>query len=69
MHDLPTTTSRKFAYIYTHDLPKTTSRRFAYADDLAIMHSVPKWQTLSRGHSKSRHGNLIHILTEVETKA
>jgi len=28
-----------------HDLPRTTSRKFAYADDLAIMHSVSKWQT------------------------
>jgi len=28
-----------------HDLP-TTSRKFAYANDLAIMHSAPEWQTL-----------------------
>jgi len=34
--------------IYTHDLPTTikTSRKFAYADDLAIMHSAFKWQTV-----------------------
>jgi len=32
--------------MYMHDLPKTTSRKFAFADDLAIMHSAPKWQTL-----------------------
>jgi len=31
--------------IYMHDLPKTTSRKFAYVDDLAIMHSAHKWQT------------------------
>jgi len=29
-----------------HDLPTTTSTKFAYADDLAIMHSAPKWQIL-----------------------
>jgi len=32
--------------MYTHDLPTTTSRKFTYADDLPIMHSAPKWQTL-----------------------
>jgi len=32
--------------IYMHDLATTTSRKFAYTDGLAIMHSVPKWQTL-----------------------
>jgi len=31
---------------YMHDLPTITFRKFAYADDLAIMHSAPKWQTL-----------------------
>jgi len=28
-----------------HDLPTTTSGKFAYAYDLAIMHSAHKWQT------------------------
>jgi len=32
--------------IYTHDLPTTTSRKFAFADDLAIMYSARKWHTL-----------------------
>jgi len=46
----------------------TTCRKFAYADDLAIMHSAPKWQTLE-GHSKLIHDNPIHLFTEVETEA
>jgi len=30
-----------------HDISTTTtSRKFAYADELAIIHSAPKWQTL-----------------------
>jgi len=29
-----------------HDLPTTTFRKFAYADDLTIIQSAPKWQTL-----------------------
>jgi len=33
-------------YFYMHDLLTTISRKFAYTDDLAIMHSAPKWQTL-----------------------
>jgi len=32
--------------IHMHDLLTTTSKKFAYADDLAIMHSAPKWQIL-----------------------
>jgi len=31
---------------HLHDLPTTTAKKFAYADDLAIMHSAPKWQAL-----------------------
>jgi len=28
-----------------HDITTTTSKKFAYAVDLEIMHSAPKWQT------------------------
>jgi len=53
--------------IYMHDLPTTTSKKFAYADDLAIMHSAPKWHTLES--TLNQEINHIHIFTEVETKA
>ena len=32
--------------IYTHDLPSTISGKYAYADDLAIVHSAKRWDTL-----------------------
>ena len=32
--------------IYTYDLPSTTSRKFAYADDLALLHSSGEWKEL-----------------------
>jgi len=52
--------------IYMHDL-QTTPRKFA--DDLAIMHSaVCTEMTDTRGHSKSRHGNPIHIFTKMKTE-
>ena len=34
--------------IYTYDLPSTTSKKFAYADDLAILHSSGEWKELER---------------------
>jgi len=48
--------------IYTHDTNNNFQKICIYADDLAIMHSALKWQAL-RGHSKSTHGNPIHIFT------
>ena len=32
--------------IYTYDLPSMTSRKFAYADDLALLHSSGNWKDL-----------------------
>ena len=32
--------------IYTYDLPSMTSRKFAYADDLALLHSSVNWKDL-----------------------
>ena len=33
---------------YTYDLPTTTSKKFAYADDLAIMHCAKDWKVLEK---------------------
>ena len=34
--------------IYTNDVPSTTSKKFAYADDLAILHTSGEWKELER---------------------
>jgi len=56
--------------ICTHGLPRATSIKFAYADDLAIMHSAPKWQTLEATLNQDMATLFtFHIFTEVKPKA